>query len=141
MSDRTITVTLPEGLYERVQTTALASARSVEEVCAQSIALSLPELEEELPAPLRAEVARLALLSDRELAAVAHERMADDRQEQLETLATLHKQQGLTASEEALLPLLLEEAQRLMVRKAEAYRLLARRGYPLGTSVGVVGTP
>ena len=43
MSGRTITLTLPEELNERVQATARATARSVEEVCAQLIALSLPE--------------------------------------------------------------------------------------------------
>lgn len=140
MSGRTITVTLPEGLYERVHTTAIASARSVEEVCAQSIALSLPELEEELPPTLRAEVARLALISDGELAAVAQARMDDGQQEQLETLAALAKQRGLTASEEATLHLLMEEARRLMVRKAEAYRLLARRGHTIVTSADVTTT-
>lgn len=129
MSGRTITVTLPEGLYERVHTTALASARSVEEVCAQSIALSLPELEDELSPPLRAELARFSLLSDSELAAIAHGMMDAERQEELETLATLHKQRALTASEETTLQRLMDEAQRLMVWKAEAYRLLARRGH------------
>jgi hypothetical protein len=136
MSGRTITVTLPEGLYERVQTTARASARSVEEVCAQSIALSLPEFEDELPPPLREELARLSLLSDSELATVAHGMMDDERQAQLEALATLQEQRALTASETATLHQLLEEAQRLMVRKAEAYRLLARRGQSVFSAPG-----
>jgi hypothetical protein len=136
MSARTITVTLPEGLYERVQTTARASARSVEEVCAQSIALSLPELEEELSPPLRAELARLSLLSDTELATIAHGMMDDEMQAELETLATLQQQRALTASEEASLRQLMDEARRLMVRKAEAYRLLARRGQPVFSSTG-----
>ena len=43
MAGRTITITLPEGLYERVQATARASACSVEEMCAQLVALSFPE--------------------------------------------------------------------------------------------------
>ena len=137
MSARTITVTLPEGLYERVQTTARASARSVEEVCAQSIALSLPELEEELSPPLRAELARLSLLSDTELATIAHGMMDDEMQAELETLATLQQQRALTASEEASLRQLMEEARRVMVRKAEAYRLLARCGQPVFSPANV----
>ena len=86
MSGRMMTITLPEGLYERVQATARASACSVEEMCAQLIALSLPELEDELPPSLREEFARVSLLSDSELAAVAHSMMDDERQAELDML-------------------------------------------------------
>ena len=41
------------------------------------------------------------------------------------TLATLQRQRALTASEAATLLQLMNEAQRLMLRKAEAYRALA----------------
>ena len=129
MSGRTITVTLPEVLYERVKITATASARSVEEVCTQSIALSLPELEEDLPSEIRSELAALSLLSDAELEAIAHGVMSEENQEQLEMLVEAQKHRLLTAAEGTTLSRLLEEAQRLMLRKAEAYRLLARRGH------------
>ena len=121
MSARTITVTLPDVLYERVESTAEASARSVEEVCTQSIALSLPELEEDLPLEMRSELAALPLLSDREPETIAYSRLSDDAQNQ---------------TEEATLNQLLTEAQRLMLREAEAYRLLARRGHVLLGSAG-----
>ena len=133
MSVRTITVTLPDMLYERVKRTADASARSVEEVCTQSIALSLPELEEDLPADLRSELAALPLLSDTELQTIAHGMLSDDAQQQLELLAAEQKQRALSHTEECTLNLLLTDAQRLMLRKAEAYRLLARRGHTLFT--------
>jgi hypothetical protein len=128
MAGRTITVTLPEVLYERVKITAEASARSVEEVCTQSIALSLPELEDDLPPEVRAGLAALPLLSDAELEHIAHGRMREEDQTQLEMLAEVQKQRSLTTAEETQLARLLVEAQHLMLRKAEAYRLLARRG-------------
>jgi hypothetical protein len=134
MSARTITVTLPEVLYERVKSTADASARSVEEVCTQSIALSLPELEDDLPSDIRSELAALPLLSDVELETLAHSRMGDEAQNQLETLAEVQKHRALSAAEETTLNQLLAEGQRLMLRKAEAYRLLARRGHALLTA-------
>jgi len=134
MSGRTITVTLPEVLYERVKITAEASARSVEEVCTQSIALSLPELEDDLPSTVRAELAALPLLSDAELEHIAHGRMREEDQTLLEMLAEGQKQRSLTTAEEILLAQLLEEAQHLMLRKAEAYRLLARRGHAVFSS-------
>jgi hypothetical protein len=136
MADRTMTITLPEGLYERVQATARASACSVEEVCAQLIALSFAVGEDEVPQPLREEFARLSLLSDSELAAVAHSMMDDERQAELEMLATLQRQRALTTRETATLHQLMDEAQRLMLRKAEAYRVLARRGLRVFAPVG-----
>lgn len=45
MSDRTMTVTLPEILYERVRETATVASLSFDEVLAQSIARSLPMVE------------------------------------------------------------------------------------------------
>lgn len=136
MSGRTITVTLPEVLYERVKITAEASARSVEDVCAQSIALSLPELEGDLPPEFRSELAALPLLSDAELETIAHSTMDEEQQERLEVLADRQKQRPLTAAEESTLAHLMEEAQRVMLRKAEAYRLLARRGHAVLSSSG-----
>jgi len=134
MSGRTITVTLPEVLYERVKITAEASARSVEEVCTQSIALSLPELEGDLPLEIRLELAALPLLSDAELENIAHGLMNEENQARLEMLAEVQKQRPLTTAEEPMLAQLLEEAQLLMLRKAEAYRLLARRGHAVFSS-------
>jgi hypothetical protein len=134
MSGRTITVTLPEVLYERVKITAEASARSVEDVCAQSIALSLPELEGDLPSEVRSAIAALPLLSDTELENLAHRYLDEEQQEQLETLAEVQKQRSLTTAEESTLAQLMGEAQRLMLCKAEAYRLLARRGHKVFSS-------
>jgi len=134
MSGRTITVTLPEALYERVRETAEASARSMEEVFAQSLALSLPELEQDLPSALRSELAALRLVSDTELEHLAHGTMEEEQQARLEALAELQKQRPLTAAEESTLLYLMGEAQRVMLRKAEAYRLLARRGHAVFSS-------
>jgi hypothetical protein len=136
MSGRTITVTLPDVLYERVKSTAEASARSVEDVCTQSIALSLPELEDDLPSEVRSELAALPLLSDTELETIAHSGMRDEAQEQLEMLAEVQKHRSLSGAEDTMLNQLLAEAQRCMLRKAEAYCLLARRGHAMLASVG-----
>ncbi len=129
MSDRTITVTLPETLYERVRETATAASLSFDEVLAKSIALSLPALERELSPNLRSELAALALLSDTELQGIADSVLDETGQVRLEDLAELQKQRPLSAVEQSTLAQLMEEAQRIMLRKAEAYRLLARRGH------------
>jgi hypothetical protein len=122
-------VTLPEALYERAKETAEASARSLEEVVAQSLALSLPGLERDLPSDIRLELAALPLLSDTELEDIAQSTMDEEQQARLEALAALRKQRPLTPAEESTLAHLMDEAQRVMLRKAEAYRMLARRGH------------
>lgn len=125
----TITVTLPDVLYLRVQEAAKAAAMTQEEVLAQSIALTLPELESDLPDEVRLEFRALSLASDAKLWEIARSQMDGNRQQQLEQLATLQKERMLTSGEQTILSRLLKEAELLMLRKAEAFALLARRGY------------
>ncbi len=129
MSGRTIAVTLPEAVYERARETAEVSSLSVQQVLAQSIALSFPELEDDLPPEIRSELATLSLRSDTELRSIANSRMDQDKQIRLEDLAELLEHRALTEAEQSELARLMDEAERVMIRKAEAYRLLARRGH------------
>ncbi len=57
--------------------------------------------------------------------------MSEEQQNQLESLAEQKKNSPLTAEEQASLTHLMKQAQQMMLRKAEAYRLLARRGYKI----------
>jgi hypothetical protein len=128
MPGKTVHLKLPDALYERVRQTAQAASRSLEEVLTQSIALSLPPLEEDLPPALRSELAALSLESDEKLHELAASTMAEDLQERLEALAEAKKTRSLSQAEEAELGRLFEEAESVMLRKAEVFRLLARRG-------------
>ncbi len=129
MSGQTISITLPDGLYERVKETAAAAALSVEEVLTQSVTLSLPALEDDLAPETRTNLVTLSLLSDPELWQIAEDMADDELQQQLELLAERQKQRVLTEVEQRRLVKLMTRAQLFMLRKAEAYRLLARRGY------------
>lgn len=129
MSAQTVTLTLPMAIYERARETARIADRPLEEVLVQSIVLSLPPLEEDVPLSLRAELAALSLLSDAELWTVAHSTMSSRQQARLEALAEAQKHRPLTPVEQSALSRLMVGAERVMLRKAEAYRLLARRGY------------
>ena len=129
MPVQTVTLTLSEPLYERAKETAQAVDRSLEQVLTQSIALSLPALETDLPPDVRSELVALPLLSDDELWAVARSRMDESKQAHLEDLAEAHKHRLLTPAEQSDLIRLMDEAERMMLRKSEAYRLLARRGH------------
>lgn len=129
MPAQTITLTLPKSLYERAKETSKAVNRSLEQVLAQSIALSLPTLETDLPAAVRSELVALPLFSDAELWAIARSTMDERRQARLQDLAETQKHCPLTTVEQSDLAQLMDEAERVMLCKAEAYRLLARRGY------------
>jgi len=86
-------------------------------------------LEEDLSPNLRSELNAISLLGDAELWEVAQATMAEEQQTLLETLADLKKHRRLTDDEQSTLTHLIGEGQKLMLRKAEAYRLLAHRGH------------
>jgi hypothetical protein len=128
MSDQNITLNLPEALYGRARETAESLSLPLDDVLKQSIALSLPELEKDLPKDLRSDLSAKSLFSDEELWHNARGKMAEDEQSELESLAELKKQRQLSDSEQSNLNRLIHQAEWVMLRKAEAYRLLARRG-------------
>jgi hypothetical protein len=55
--------------------------------------------------------------------------MENSRQSRLEQLAEIRKGRSLAEEEQAELDSLMEEAQQIMLCKAEARRLLAQRGH------------
>jgi hypothetical protein len=129
MSVHPVTLSLPEALYQRAREAAQVSNRPLEQVLTQSIALSLPALESDLSAATRSEVAALPLLSDARLWTIARGEMDKRKQARLQTLAETQKHRPLELVEKAELGQLMAEAELVMLRKAEAYQLLARRGH------------
>jgi len=128
MASHTVMITLPETLYERVRISAEASARPIEDVLSQFIATSYPALEDDLPPEMRSEFAGWLLFSDAKLWEIAQSRFEESKQIELEKLVELQKQRSLITSEQGRLNQLLVESQELMLRKAEAQRLLVQRG-------------
>lgn len=131
MTLKTVTVTLPETLYRRAKETAEATDRSLQEVLEQSIALSLPPLEDDLPANVRATLSALTLLSDEALWQVARSEWEEEKQLRLEELVEMRKGRGLTPDEASQFDALFAESELAMLKKAESYRLLTRRGYTI----------
>jgi len=129
MNEQTVKVTLPNSVYDRIRMTAQASSLTAEEVIKQSVTLLLPAFESDMPLHLRLSLAGLALLNDIQLWKAANAVMHESRQIQLEKLAELQKHRSLTKIEHEELDKLTEEAQQIMLYKAEARRLLAQRGH------------
>ena len=139
MPQQTVSVELPEDLYQRVCETASAVARSVQDVLTAMIAMSLPPLEKDLPPEIRSELGPMALLSAEELRAISRESLDHDRQVRLESLAERQKKQSLSEAERAELEALVEQAQRVMLHRAEARRLLALRGHQFPNGLAGAG--
>lgn len=125
----TITIHLPEPVYQRVKCTAETLSMSLEGVIAEAVDLLLPAFERDIPLAWQTDLAALPLLSDAQLWKIAHQRMDDQQQARLEALAEAQKHRRLTTEEQNTLDCLMQTAQHLMLSKAEAYRLLAQRGH------------
>ena len=134
MNEQTVKVTLPNSVYERIRMTAQAASITSEEVIKQSVILLLPAFEADMPLNLRLSLAKLALLNDIQLWKAANSVMNESRQIQLEELAELRKHRSLTEVEHTELDKLTDEAQKIMLCKAEAYRILAQRGHTVFAS-------
>ena len=129
---RTITVTLPEDVYEQLEARAHTAARSVEDVVAETLARTLPPAPElDLPPAVQAELKAMEQLSDEALWAIARSTANDDKIALYDVLIERQHTGTLTAEGRHLLTQLRDEADALTLRKAHAYALLQSRGYTL----------
>ncbi len=135
MNEQTIIVTLPNSVYDRIRTTAQATSLTSEEVIKQSVILLLPAFESDIPPNFRLSLTKLSLLNDIQLWKAANSVMKNSMQIRLEKLAKLQKYRTLTENEQSELDSLMDEAQQIMLCKAEARRILAQRGHIIFKSV------
>ncbi len=132
MSVRTVTLDLPEHLYERLETQARTATRSVDEVVVQTLARGLPPaVEKDLPPALQTELEAMEHLSSETLWRIAESAMNRDKVALYDMLLERHQAGNLTPEGREWLIRLREEAEALMLRKAHAYVLLQSRGYEL----------
>jgi len=128
MTVQTITLRLPEPLYRTARQIAQVTKRPIETVLQDSLSAVLPPLDDVEPNEA-AELARLALLDDTALWGEARTLMTRAEQTELQDLLDRQGSKALTTVEQARLRELMHIYGQLMVRKAHAYLLLARRGY------------
>ena len=122
---QSITVQLPDTLYQRIRRRAREQNRSIEdeviEVVEKAITTAAPstaELLEQLPH-----------LADDDLWRAARLRVADDRAERMQRLVWKQQSEGLTVAEEDEAQQLQQHAQQVMLIRADAAALLAERGF------------
>ena len=131
MPGKSITLDLPDDLYEQVHQMAALSQRPVERVVLESLRLLF------VPPPSSADLAtNLAALSgysDPQLWAVVYQRLAWPQSQRLHELSANKKLERLTEDEQHELEDLLSSNDRAMLLRSEALRLLKNRGYDIET--------
>ena len=129
MPGKSITLDLPDDLYEQVQRIAAQSQRPIERVVLESLRLLF------VPPPSSADLATsLAALSgysDAQLWAVVYQRLAWPQSQRLHELSANQKLERLTDDEQHELEDLLSSNDRAMLLRSEALRLLKNRGYDI----------
>ena len=128
MTEHPVTLAVSDSVYNRAQLIAEATSQSVEQVLARQLQESFTELSV-LPPEEQAELAALKYLSNDTLRAMAREQMPHSRQERMQKLLDLNSTEKITSDEQQELVRLVEQGDRLMLRKAWAADILMDRGY------------
>lgn len=117
MSEHSITLALPDDIYQQAQRVAETTQQAIEEVV---LAWIHPTPEEELVG--------FAELSNDELLTVAQSTIPPAHARRLQDLLVAQRQRNLTASEQQEAAKLVEQEDVLTLRKSKALLLLKQRG-------------
>ena len=125
---QSVTLQLPEGIYERVLRTAEATQRSIEEVLVRTIEAGMPPTVDDLPLSYREEFLAMERLRDEELLEIAQSVMPAAQQRRYSALLRKNQQGTITENEGEQLTQLGAIARKLTLQKAHAYAILKWRG-------------
>lgn len=124
-STQSISVELPDELYERIREVAERNERSVESILRESLEVLFGGVSVDSENPL----SQLGNFRDDQLWAVVHQRMAWPEKERMRELIAQGKRGELSAGEQAALKALLDQVDRYMLLRSRALQLLQQRGH------------
>ncbi len=124
----TVTIKLPEKLYEQLRRTAELTQQPLDAIVADSLTHSLAPLLEDIPTDYHADVYPLLQMSDQALQEEVKRTFPPDDWAEYEALLQCKKNRSLTNAEQSLLDDLCYQADVLTFRKGYAAVLLQRRG-------------
>lgn len=129
MSTATVTLALPDVLYQRLQGAATATKQPLEQVILRALNLGSPPTWDDVPPEFQLDLAGLDKMNDEALWAVARSRREPAELVRYDELLEKNAEGALTSAEHDELARLREEADRFMLRKAHAAALLRWRGH------------
>lgn len=128
--DGMISVQVPEPFYRRLESAASRQRRTVTDVLTAVIAVTLPPMPD-IPESLANELAAMFWLSDEALRAATVPTFSADERERLNDLNAAADERSLTTVEQTERATLLTEYECSVLRRAQAFAILAQRGHPL----------
>ncbi len=128
MTTQTVTLNLPEPLYQRLRERAMEMRRSVEDEALETLVAAVP-VATDLPLDLAEAISPLAVLDDAALWQAARSRFPADAAQQLEDLHLKRQREGLTEDETQVVAALVRQYERSMLVRAQAAALLKQRGH------------
>jgi len=137
---QTVTLSIPEPIYQRARQAAEVLQRQVEDVIVDTLATTLPVLDD-APEEMASELAAMAHLSDEALQGLANNVMAEERQELLDHLLDEQGRGVLDEAGQRELAALMAEYGRAMLRRAKAVALLIARGRPVPALTPIPSEP
>ncbi|MCI0713635.1 MAG: hypothetical protein L0154_25990 [Chloroflexi bacterium] len=123
------TISIPDSLYEKAQRVAQQTSQSVEDVIRMRLEGALDEPLFDLPVDEKAELKAMAYMSNDALFSMMREQMQPAKQERMSVLMQKNSQGTISEDEREELAALVEDGERLTLRKATAMNLLMERGY------------
>jgi plasmid stability protein len=135
MTVQSLTLSIPELLYEQIKHRAAERDRSVEDETLDLLANAVPG-NQGLSKDLAAAIAPLELLDNEALARAAQSHLPSDVAQALESLHLKRQRDGLTAAEGETLSALVLQYERAMLVRAQAARLLRERGLDVADPSG-----
>lgn len=129
MPAETVTLQIPEILYQRLVNTARATQRPLEEVILHALQVGSPPSWDDVPEEFQTQLAALDKLDDNTLWQIFHNRKTAADMERYNTLLEGNSNGTLTQAERLELMALRNEADLFMLQKAQAAVLLRWRGY------------
>ena len=128
---QTVTLQIPELLYQRLVNTARATNRPLEEVMLYALKVGSPPDWDNVPDEFQVDLAALDRMEDEALWKIAQSRKTVADMERYNVLLDRNQEGTLTDTERAELTALRTEADCFMLRKAQAAALLRWRGHHL----------
>jgi len=125
----TVTLQLPDPIYQRLVNTAIATGRSLEAVMLHALKVGSPPDWENVPDEFQADLAALDRLEDAALWKVATGHKTEEEMARHFELLERNKEHTLTSAERVELVELRSQADLFMLRKAHAAALLHWRGH------------
>ena len=131
MTMQSVNIQLPDNLYRRLEKMAGATKRPLEDIIVQAVRVGSPPSWEDAPAEFQADLAALDRLEDDALWQVARGRVTAEEMVRYDELLYKNANEQISPAEKMELGQLRTEADRFMLRKAQAAVILRWRGYPI----------